>query len=245
MTQFDRRSFVAALAASLTSATTVQASGEPTMPEHPDLLAMSDQIPDALQAYKDAAARVRSIVQTWGPQWPEPDPDIIWYGSGCETHRNIRGVGIEVPWGTSGETRIQQLGTPEGYKMRYDQHMREAARRSKLKSKRGMKRELDWAERMQACIEPARAYWSEAERIETESGIKAAKKAEALSIKALCGLVGQVLTFEEQSPIGLAIKAQALAAFIGLPPFWQACNPGAPQWLAGLTATLARQADAT
>jgi len=32
-------------------------------------------------------------------------------------------------------------------------------------------------------------------------------------------LVGQILTFEEQTPIGLGIKAQALAAFIELPAF--------------------------
>ena len=64
MTILNRRSFVAALAASLSSATAAQASGEQVVPEHPDLLAMSDRLPTTLQSYKDAAAKVHSIAKT-------------------------------------------------------------------------------------------------------------------------------------------------------------------------------------
>lgn len=210
------------------------------MPEHPDLLAMSDQLPGVLQAYKDAAGEVQTIAKTWGPQWPTPAPEIIWYGGGSKTHRDILGRGIETEWGKGGIMRVQNLGTPEGFQASYEAHMREADRKSKFKSQRGMKSELRWAERDKARIEPARAYWSEVERIETASGIKAAQEAETAARDALRDLVGQILTFEEQTPIGLGIKAQALAAFIELPPFWQGLNPDAPQWLAGLTATLTR-----
>lgn len=55
--------------------------------------------------------------------------------------------------------------------------------------------------------------------------------------------MGDVLAFEGRSSEGLGIKAQALAAFIELPPFWQRINPDAPLRLAGLTETLTRRAN--
>lgn len=241
MTHIDRRSFVAALATSLTAASATQVTGA-EMQEHPDLIALSDQLPGALQAYKDAAVHVKNIVATWGPQWPTPDPEIIWYGNGSKTHRDILGRGIETPWGKGGIMQVQNIGTPEGFQASHDSHMREADRKSKFKSQRGMKSEIAWAERCKAGIEPARAYWSEVERITSASGIEAAQEAEDDTRKALTDLCGQILTFEEQTPLGLGIKAQALAAFIELPAFWQRCNLSAPEWLAGLTATLQRQA---
>ncbi|NQY60773.1 hypothetical protein [Cognatishimia sp.] len=243
MTILNRRSFVAALAASLSSATAAHASGEQVAPEHPDLLAMSDRLPATLQSYKDAAAKVHSIAKTWGPQWPTPDPEIIWYGNGSKRHADILGRGIETPWGKGGIMRVQNIGTPEGFEAEYHAHTKEAERKSKFKSQRGMKSEIRWAERSKAQIEPAHAYWSEVERITAASGIEAAQVAETASRDALRSLVGDILTFEEQSPVGLGIKAQALAAFIELPPFWQMANPDSPKWLAGLTGTLARQAN--
>lgn len=241
MARLDRRSFVAALAGSLTAAAASQASGREVVSEHPDLLAMSDRLPDVLRRYRDAANRVRSIEQTWGPQWPTPDPEIFWYASGSETHRDILGRGIETPWGKGGLKRVQSIGTPEVFQASYESHMREADRRSKFKTQRGMKTELNWAESARARIEPARAYWSEVERIKAASGIDDAIDAEKAARNGVRELVGEILTFEERGPIGLGIKAQALAAFIELPSFWQVFNPETPRWLAGLAATLSRQ----
>lgn len=243
MPNFSRRSFMTALTATLTAASAAEASRGPVATEHPDLLAMSDRLPDALQAYNDAAGRVRAIEETWGPQWPTPDPEIIWYGNGSKRHTDILGRGVETPWGKGGIMRVQNIGTPEGFEADYQAHAKEAERRSKLKSQRGMKPALRWAERCKARIEPARAYWSEVERINAASGIEAALAAETTARDALRSLVGDILTFEEQSAEGLGIKAQALAAYTELPLFWQAMNPHAPAWMAGLAATLARQAN--
>lgn len=242
MSFLNRRSFVAALATSLAAATTANAAGDQTLHEHPDLIALSDRLPVALQSYKEAAAHVRHIAETWGPQWPKPDPEIIWYGGGSKRHEDILGRGIETQWGKSGLMRVQNIGTPEGFQLSYEAHMEEADRKSKFKSQRGMKTELRMAKRMKTSIEPARAYWSEVERIKTTSGVEAAQEAEAAARDALRDLVGQILTFEEQTAIGLGIKAQALAAFIELPSSSQSFNLDAPQWLAGLAATLTKQA---
>lgn len=244
MTNLNRRSFVAALAASLSSVTVAQASGSNATPENPDLIALSDRLPATLQTYKDAAAQVQQIAETWGPQWPQPDPEIISYGNGSKRHADLLGRGVETPWGKGGIMRVQNLGTPEGFEASYHAHKKEADRKSKFKSQRGMKSELLWAERDKASIEPARAYWSEVERVTARSGIEDAQAVETTARDALRELVGAILTFEEQSPMGLAIKAQALTAFIELPPFWQMANPDAPKWMAGLTATLARQVGA-
>lgn len=242
MTDFNRRSFVSALAVSLTSASAAQASGGQSLSEDPDLLALSDQLPAVLQAYKDAARKVQNIEETWGPQWPTPDPEIFWYGKGSKRHADILDRGIKTQFFSSGITRVQNIGTPEGFEASYADHMQEADRKSKFKSQRGMKQELRSAEKMKARIEPARAYWSEVERIETASGVKTAIEAETAARDALRDLVGHILTFEEQTPIGIGIKAHALAAFTELDPFWQRINPNSPEWLAGLSATLMRQA---
>jgi hypothetical protein len=120
---------------------------------------MSDRLPATLQSYKDAAAKVHSIAKTWGPQWPTPDPEIIWYGNGSKRHADILGRGIETPWGKGGIMRVQNIGTPEGFEAEYHAHTKEAERKSKFKSQRGMKSEIRWAERSKARIEPAHAYW--------------------------------------------------------------------------------------
>jgi len=244
MTNLNRRSFVAALAASLSSVTVARATDSDAALENPDLIALSDRLPATLQTYKDAAARVQQIADTWGPQWPTPDPEIIWYGNGSKRHADLLGRGVETPWGKGGIMRVQNLGTPEGFEASYHSHKKEADRKSKFKSQRGMKSELRWAESSKARIEPARAYWSEAERITALSGIEDAQALETKARDALRELVGAILTFEELSPMGLAIKAQALTAFVELPPFWQMANPDAPKWMAGLANTLTRQSTA-
>jgi len=241
MTNLNRRSFVAALAASFSTAATAQASGSPEALEHPALVEMSDRLPGVLQAYQKAEARVQAIAAEWGPQWTTPDPEIFWYVGGSKRHRDILGRGIETQWGKSGIMRVQNLGTPECFEREYQAHMREAVRKSKFKSQRGMKSELRWAERAKARIEPARAYWSEVERIEKASGIEGAIEMETDTRKALIAAIGEILTFEERSAVGLAIKAQAIAAYTELPPFWQGLNPETPEWMAGLSATLARR----
>jgi len=240
--EFNRRSFIATLATSLSSVAAVQAAGKEATSEHPELLKMSDRLPNTLQAYRDTAERVKDIVKAWGPQWPTPDPEIFWYGNGSKRHDDILGRGIKSHWGKGGIMCVQNIGTPEDFEADYQAHTKQAERKSKLKSQRGMKSELRWAEHSKARIKPARAYWSEVERIKVASGIEAALTAKRDAREALLTLVGDILTFEEQSPIGFGIKAQALAAFIELPPFWQGCNPDAPQWLAGLAATLERHA---
>ena len=163
MTILDRRSFVSVLTASFSSATAAKASGEQVAPEHPDLLAMSDRLPKALQSYKDAADKARSIAETWRPQWPTPNQEIIWYGNGSKRHTDILGRGIETSWGKGGVVRVQNIGTPVGFEASYRARAKEAERKSKFKSQRGMKSELRWAEQNKARIEPSCEYWSEVE----------------------------------------------------------------------------------
>ncbi|MEL7319742.1 MAG: hypothetical protein AAFN04_14000 [Pseudomonadota bacterium] len=229
--QFNRRSFIATLATSLSTAAAVHAEGSEAVSEHPALLEMSDRLPATLQCYRDAASEVQSIADTWEPQWPAPDPEIIWYGHGSKRHEDILGRGIETPWGKGGVIHVRNIGTPEGFETDYHVHTKEAERKSKFKSQRGMKSELRWAEQSKARIEPARAFWSEVERIEAASGIHEAKANLEKSRDALIEIVGEILVFEERSAVGLAIKAQALAAFTELPPIWQGLtSPWAAHW---------------
>lgn len=236
MTKLSRRSFVAALATSMTAA--AQASS--TVSEHPDLLAMADRLPGVLQDYRNANERVAEIEKVWGPQWPTVDPKIVKYGGTSKRHEDILGRGIKTEWGKSGIMKVQHLGTPECFEAAYLAHTKEAERKSKFKSQRGMRSELRSAERSKAQIEPARAYWSEVERIEKLSGIRNAQDELKRSRNALTDLVGKILTFEEQSVVGLGIKVEAMAAFSELPMSCQRYNLDAPEWLTGVVASLNR-----
>ncbi|MGD1926348.1 MAG: hypothetical protein ACFB03_19500 [Paracoccaceae bacterium] len=245
----DRRALLAGLSAALTAdlsaSATTHASGAESTPEHPDLIEMSNRLPGVLQVYNDAAGHVQTIAQTWGPQWPKPDLRIVAYGPGTERHADILGFGIKTQWGATPDTmRVQNLGTPAYFEAEHRESTKEAERQSKIKSKRGANYEMRRALRSKACIEPARAYWSEVERIETASGIKDALAARDVAHDALCGLVGDILTFEEATALGLGIKTLARAAFITLPLLTQMAHPDYPKWMAGLAKTLTRWANA-
>lgn len=238
----DRRSFVAALAASLTSATAAQASGRHSMPEHPDLLAMSDQLPGVLQSYKDAASEVQNIAKTWGPQWPKPNPEIMFGGGFGHRHADILGRGIRVPDKYTKKPIVHYVAKPDELQRRLDGHISEAERTSGFKRKGRMEHYLRMADETRQKIQPSRAYWAEVERITSASGIEAAKAEQERAREALMQLVRRILTFEEQSALGLGIKAQALAAYSELPRLWQALAPDLPNMLMGLSDTLSRRA---
>lgn len=238
----SRRAMLLGLAGVATAAATGStATGKAAPQESAELLALADKLPRHLGVYLDARKQVAAIVREWGPQWPTPAPEIIWYGSGSKYHEDILGRGIETPWGKGGLKRVQNIGTPEGFKAEYRAHKREAERKSKLKSQRGMKSELHRAEWAKARIEPARAYWSEIERVTAASGIEPAVAAREVSRKSLQSLVSEIVTFEERSITGLIIKAQAMQSWGQVEPFFRGFNPEANQWADAFAATVMRQ----
>lgn len=233
----NRRSMLAAMAATFTAAAAPQAATQPTT--DPELTSLADTLKDALQDYLQARDNVQAIAAEWGPQWPTPDPEIVHYGGGSKTHRDILGRGIETPWGGSTFLKVQDLGTPEVFEAGYERHMAIAAHKGKTKSKRGMKSELLWAERCKARIEPARAYWAEVDRITAASGIEAAQAAETAALSCLTDTVGAILNYDTTTATGLVIKAEALTAWGNAPAFNQGLNPNASKWMAGIAATIA------
>ncbi len=171
----SRRSFVAALAASLASATTAQADGAQAIAEHPELVAMSDQLPLVRQNFKDTETEIRSIVKQWQPQWPEPDPEIMYLGflePMDNLHRNILGAGISRPVRRTGENKVHYIKRVDDLLREYERHKKEAERTSTFKKKIQMERNLRLAKDSKAKIKPARSYWKEVNRIEKTSGIK-------------------------------------------------------------------------
>ncbi|WP_439521089.1 hypothetical protein [Marivita sp.] len=240
--QTTRRRMLLGLAAASTAAATGASSGGHTATlEDPQLLELGDALPSALKDFKDAETRVKQIEETWGAQWPVPDSEIIRYGSGCKTHRDILGRGVEMPWGKSGVTRVHDLGTPEHFEKSAVWNWKEYERCMGLKSKRGSRGAKLWAERDEAAIEPARAYWSEVERITKASGIEAARKAEDAALETLKKLVGEIILYREQTITGLIIKAQALQAWGEVPTAFQQINSESPNWGDAIASTVIRQ----
>ncbi len=245
MTLFSqtRRHMLLGLAAAATTATATSATGPTTGPkESPELLALADKLEPISQAQRDALAARDVIVKEWGPQWPVAPREIIWYGAGSKKHADITGAGIATEWSKSGLTRVQNLGTPEGFAASRDSHLREYERRNALPSKRGAMQFKTLADRDAALIEPARAYWAEVERITEVSGYEAARtRAEAAAL-ALKEIVGAIVMFEERTIAGLVIKAQAMQAWSYAPLFQRALDLDVTKWADAMTATIIRQA---
>ncbi len=232
----NRRSFIAALSTSVAAAGTAESAES----EHSALIALSDRLPSALNAYQEAASDVEWINAEWEPQWPMPDPEIYLYGFDTKRHEGLLGQGIETPWGKGEETRIQNIGTPERFEAEYQDHMERADRKAGYKSPKAMQRELRWAERAKARKEIARSYWAEVDRVKSASGIEAAQKRKAQALEALSNLIGEIMEFDEKTLAGLAVKAQALTAWQEVPKSWQIMNHDAPKWLSGMASSINR-----
>ncbi|MEM7470263.1 MAG: hypothetical protein AAF340_02855 [Pseudomonadota bacterium] len=245
-TILNRRRILAGLAASATAIAASPSGGQTAPKESPELLRMSDALPVKLKAYHDAAERVRAIVREWGPQWPEPHPDIMEASVFGANHRDILGFGISTEKGASlgQEEGIAKILSVKECQTRAESHLATATRMSGFKrppTKR-IKVHLDWAKRDKARILHARKYWAEIRRIKSASGIERCTHERREAEEALRVAVGEILTFEERSPMGLAIKAQAIIAWGQVRQFSQKLNLEAPEWMAGIAETITRQA---
>lgn len=240
-----RRMLLGLAAASTAAATGANAEGRTTAQEDPELVAMGDRLGDALSDYKLATERVRTIADTWGPEWPVPDPAIYRYGEDCKTHCDILGRGVKMPWGNGGIQRVHDLGTPEHFEKSAARYWKEYERCMGFKTQRGAKGAKAWAEHDQAAIKPARAYWSEVERITKVSGIEAAQEAETAAMNSLKELVGQIILYREKTITGLIIKAQALQTWAQVELFFQKFNPEAAIWSEAMSETVLRQTSAS
>ncbi|MGX0975627.1 hypothetical protein ACSSVY_001337 [Roseovarius sp. MBR-51] len=240
--QTNRRRLLLGLAAASTAAATgAAAQGHAAPQEAPELLSLADGLSDRLQAYKDATAQVQQIAETWGPQWPKPDTEIFAYGEDCKTHRDILGRGIQTE-GFECKLFVRDVGTPEHFGKLAKYGWGRYHHKMQTKTQRGAKLAQRWAEREAAKVEPARAYWSEVDRITEASGIEAAQERAVSARKELKGLVGQIIHFREKTVTGLIIKAQAMQAWQEVEPFYRQLDLDAIAWAEAMTATVLRQA---
>ena len=237
----SRRHVLMGLAASATAATATGATAAPQ--ENPELVALADSLPATLAAYVTARDNVARIVAEWSPQWPVPDLEIVRYGQDCKTHRGIDGRGIETPWSRS-LMKVQDLGTPEYFERTAAYHEYKAAMKAKTKSQRGMKSELLWAERDRAAIAPARAYWSEVDRITKASGIEAAQARRLATVEALHNHVDAIMRGDDWTIMGAIIKAQAMEAWAEADHLRRGFNVEGPAWADLLAASILRHAGA-
>jgi hypothetical protein len=234
----NRRAMLLGLAASTTAA--AAAGATPLLPaEHPDLLALADRLPTAERALLDAQAAVTAIAERWRAAWPVPDPRIRMLGEGLEEPQLLQPSASPVSVGQA--RRMNGIGTPEMFRASAERHRKQAERAAQTRWKRNLQFHLDRAARDEAAIEPARAYWSEVERITRASGIGAARDTLAHSRRALRDLVGCIVTFEERTALGLVLKAQAVAAWASVEPVSRAENPDATLWSEQLAASIIRQ----
>lgn len=240
----SRRRVLMGLGAACAAATATHEAGAATVAENPRLLALGDALPTTLAAYQGATDKVARTVAEWSPQWPKPDEKIMNFGSG-KSYRGIDGRGIEVKLATWVRARVPDVGTPEHYETELADRLKDIDRIAATKSQRGMKFQQFWAQRNRDAIEPARFYWSEVDRITAASGIEAAKQAKEEARRALHALVSEIMTEKETSIAGVVVKAQALAAWGSIDPFYQLTNVQAPEWAANIAAAIMRQGGVT
>ena len=236
----SRRHVLLGLAASATAATATGATAAPQ--ENPELVSLADDLPAILAAYVAARETVAWIVAEWSPQWPVPAPEIFRFGEGCHRHVGIDGAGIVTPWGVKGVMQVQHLGTPATFEASAAYHERRAAMKAKTKSRRGMKSELLWAERDRAAVEPARAYWSEVERIKAASGIEVATAERTATLDALHRHVDAIMRADDWTITGAIIKAQALGAWREADHIARGFNLDGPAWADLLAGSILRHA---
>lgn len=241
-TALSRRRMLLGLAVSATAATVGDASSGSR--ENPDLVALADALPAVVVDYISARDTVRAIVVKWSPQWPVPSEDIISYALPSKDYRDIEGHGLEMPWGKGGMKRMPQLGVPEAFEESAERYEADAARCAHFKSPGKMQRNLRWAERERARIEPARAYWSEVERITTASGIEAAHARKASALDAVRSAVDEIMDADDWTIAGAVIKAQALNAWAEVEEPDRAVNVRGAVWADNLAASIVRHAGA-
>jgi len=135
--------------------------------------------------------------------------------------------GIETP-GRRGILAVIDLGTPESFQSQADYYNGLAARKAKTKSQRGMKQYQQWAERERAAIGPARAYWSEVERITTASGIDAATAQRTATLDALHSHVDAIMRADDYRPYGPVICAGNPDAGIRSADHYRPARPQVP-----------------
>lgn len=235
----SRRHVLLGLAASATAATATGATAAPQ--ENPELVSLADALPATLAAYVAARDDVARIVAEWSPQWPVPAPEIVRYGEGTRLHAGIDGAGIATLC-KRGVAAVDYLGTPESFEASAAYHARMAAIKAKTKSKRGMKFQVTWAERERAAIAPARAYWSEVERITEASGIEAATAQRTVTLDALHSHVDAIMRVDDWTITGAIIKAQALGAWGEADRFRRSFNTEGPAWADLLASSILRHA---
>lgn len=236
----SRRNLLMGLAASATAATMAEAGTGPQ--ENPELIAMADALPGVLAEYVAARDHVRAIVAEWSPQWPVPSEEIIRYSDGCKDYRDITGRGIQMPWGNTDIMKMPMLGTPEHFEASAKRHEAQAVRRASLKSQRGLKFHLAWAEADRAGIEPARAFWAEVERITVASGIGASKARETAARDTLKVAVDRIMLADDWTITGAVIKAQALSTWATVEEAFRLCNVRGPAWADLLAASIVKHA---
>jgi hypothetical protein len=139
---------------------------------------------------------------------------------------------------------MPQLGTPEVFEANVKHEEAAAARCASHKTQRKMKFHLHWAEHERARIEPARAFWSEVDRITKASGIEAAKARREAAECALKTAVDQIMTADDWTIAGTVIKAQALGAWAEASYIARGFNDRGPAWADLLAASIIRHSRA-
>lgn len=240
----SRRNLLLGLAASATAATSTGAKGSSAAPqENPALLALADELPEIAGAYKVARDEVDQIVKAWSPSWPVPAEEVFSYGSGSKTHRGIDGEGIKTTRFRD-MSDVYRLGTPEMFAENAKGHEKRIAEIEKTKSKRRMEFHQLHAGRDRAAIEPARAYWSEVDRITKASGIEAATAKREAALESFREQVDKIMGTEDWTITGAVIKAQALAAWGEVDRFMVIFNARGHVWAKELSSSILRHASA-
>ncbi|MEL7178510.1 MAG: hypothetical protein AAFN63_01650 [Pseudomonadota bacterium] len=240
-TAVSRRNLLLGIAAASTAVAATPAAA--ASDEIPELIQMADALPGLAKAYTDACEEVEWIIAEWQPQVPTPDFDLVRYGGTTRRYQTIDGRGIPVALYRNPDIKdVPSLGTAETFEASFQERMREAERKAKTPSQRGMQRALEYAENERARIEPARAYWTEFDRVKAASGIEAAQAKAKAAREALHTAVADIMAVEERTMAGVVIKAQALAEWSKVDLAFKAFNADAPKWSDQMSASIIRQA---
>lgn len=243
-----RRQLLFSLAAASTAAIGAAAGASPraeVQAENPMLLRLADELA-TVDAEHDAAIEARrKIVAETRKIWPLAPEEIFGGGSHGDLERDVTGGALIRP----GENEPKNIGKPEGFAYWQGVARHALQKKSRARSERGV-RERErfnayWREELRKAerAEPLSvAYWAECERIQEASGYRSAQLRETAACKKLKALVAAILAEQEETMLGVIIKAQALAAWNKADVLWRALNVEGVDWGGQMAAAVMRQA---
>ena len=234
----SRRNVLLGLAAASTAAATVT---EASASENPELIELGDQLPSVEAEYVSARRTAAQIYRDAMKDWPlAPEEIVRWRrASLCgELERDVAGAGLR----RQGEEDTWCIWTVEQTATTIAEYERDVARILKTKRQNRLGWHVARLNEARETLPIAQSYWNQCERIRKSCGYKTANDRKHAAMRRLKAHVDAIMCAEEQTMMGVVIKAQALQAWKGVERFYRGFNVEGIEWPTQMSAAIIRQA---